>query len=52
MKKRILSLLTVLALCLGLLPATALADEPAGNWTDSNIYDTSWYSGTKSSYNI
>lgn len=30
MKKRFLSLLCVLALCLGLLPATALADAPSG----------------------
>ena len=30
MRKRMLSLLCVLALCLGLLPATALA---AGSWT-------------------
>lgn len=30
MKKRILSLLCVLALCLGLLPATALAAAPIG----------------------
>ena len=29
MKKRILSLLCVLALCLGLLPVTALAEENA-----------------------
>ena len=29
MKKRFLSLLCVLALCLGLLPATALAEESA-----------------------
>lgn len=34
MKKRIISILCALALCLGLLPAMALADEPAGNWTD------------------
>ena len=30
MRKRILSLLCVLALCLGLLPVTALADAPSG----------------------
>ena len=33
MKKRILSLFCVLALCLGLLPATALAAGPEGMWT-------------------
>ena len=35
MKKRILSLLAALALCLSLLPTVALADEPTGNWTDN-----------------
>lgn len=31
MKRRILSIFCVLALCLTLLPVTALADEPTGN---------------------
>lgn len=34
MKRRILSIFCVLALCLTLLPVTALADEPTDNWTD------------------
>lgn len=34
MKKRILSILTVLALCLGLLPVTVFAATPEGVWTD------------------
>ncbi len=34
MKQRILSLFCALALCLSLLPATALADEPTDNWED------------------
>lgn len=35
MKRRMLSIICALALCLGLLPVTALADEPTGNWTDN-----------------
>lgn len=35
MKRRMLSILCALALCLTLLPVTALADEPTGNWTDN-----------------
>lgn len=50
MKKRIFSIFCVL--CLGLLPATALADGPTGNWTDSGNYDISWYSGGTSPYSI
>lgn len=34
MKQRILNLLCALALCLSLLPATALADDPTDNWED------------------
>ena len=52
MKKRILSLLCVLALCLGLLPVTALAEENApttlyvGSTTISAGYWTSSDGGT------
>ena len=36
MKKRVLSFLTALALCLGFFPGTAWAEESAGgNWTDN-----------------
>ena len=52
MKRRILSIFCVLALCLGLLLVTALADEPTGNWTDSNNYNITWYTGTATTYNI
>ena len=40
MKKRILSILTVLALCLGLLPVTALAIDqaPSGSGTEESPY--------------
>lgn len=34
MKKRVLSIFCILALCLSLLPTVALANEPTGNWTD------------------
>ena len=34
MKRRLLSILCALALCLALLPATALAADPEGVWTD------------------
>lgn len=41
MRKRVLSLLCVLALCLGLLPATALADfvvvDPGGDGGDVSV---------------
>ena len=53
MKRRMLSIFCVLALCLTLLPVTALADEPTDNWTDSGNYDISWYSeGTATAYSI
>lgn len=52
MKQRILSIFCVLALCLSLLPATALADEPTGNWTGPNNYNITWYTGTATTYNI
>ena len=56
MKRRILSVICVLALCLGLLPATALADiggweeQPAQTVENPNPYtpDTSWYVDHKS----
>ena len=43
MKLRILSIFCVLALCLTLLPVTALADEPTGNWTDNLTEQPSGY---------
>ena len=43
MKRRILSIFCVLALCLTLLPVTALADEPTGNWTDNLTEQPSGY---------
>ena len=54
MGKRMLSLCMALALCLGLLPATALAadiegwedisvHETSGEWTSEGNYDVSWY---------
>ena len=42
MKKRILSIFCVLALCLTLLPVTALAASPEGVWTD---YAASGFAG-------
>ena len=42
MKKRILSTLCILALCLMLLPATALTEGPEGVWTD---YAASGFAG-------
>ncbi len=42
MKRRILSIFCVLALCLTLLPVTALAVEPEGVWTD---YAASGFAG-------
>ena len=38
-----LSIICVLALCLSLLPATALADDPTDNWTDNLTSQPSGY---------
>lgn len=43
MKRRMLSIICALALCLGLLPATALADDPTDNWTDNLTSQPSGY---------
>ena len=55
MRKRILSMLCVFALCLTLLPVGALADDVSdwetnppittGGWTEADNYDTSWFNG-------
>lgn len=55
MRKRILSMLCVFALCLTLLPVSALADDvsdwettsptTSGGWTKTGNYDTSWFNG-------
>ena len=46
MKKRLLSLLCVLALCLSLLPATALAEDTLIATVETNSGTTSYYVGT------
>ena len=48
MKKRILSTLCILALCLMLLPVTALAEGPEGVWTDYAASDFAGGTGTES----
>lgn len=52
MRKRILSLCMALALCLGLLPATALAADGGVSTTSVSGWDgtadTSWYTGHES----
>ena len=55
MRKRILSMLCVFALCFTLLPVSALADDvsdwettqptTSGGWTATDNYDTSWFDG-------
>ena len=55
MRKRILSMLCVFALCFTLLPVSALADDvsdwettpstTSGGWTATGNYDTSWFDG-------
>ena len=55
MRKRILSMLCVFALCFTLLPVSALADDvsdwettppnTSGGWTEASNYDTSWFDG-------
>ena len=55
MRKRILSMLCVFALCFTLLPVSALADDVSdwettppttnGGWTGTGNYDTSWFYG-------
>lgn len=54
MRKRILSMLCVFALCFTLLPVSALADVSGwetnppttnGGWTETDNYDTSWFNG-------
>lgn len=54
MRKRILSMLCVFALCFTLLPVSALADvsdwettppTTNGGWTGTGNYDTSWFDG-------
>lgn len=55
MRKRILSMLCVFALCFTLLPVSALADDVSdwetnpptttGGWTATGNYDTSWFDG-------
>lgn len=55
MRKRILSMLCVFALCFTLLPVSALADDVSdwetnpptttGGWTEADNYDTSWFDG-------
>ena len=54
MRKRILSMLCVFALCFTLLPVSALADvtdwetnppTTTGGWTEADNYDTSWFNG-------
>lgn len=55
MRKRILSMLCVFALCFTLLPVSALADDVSdwetnpptttGGWTEADNYDTSWFNG-------
>ena len=48
MKKRILSTLCILALCLMLLSVTALAEGPEGVWTDYAASDFAGGTGTES----
>ena len=53
MRKRLISLICILALCLTLLPVGALADDVSdwetnpppttGDWTGESNYDTSWF---------
>lgn len=55
MRKRLISLICILALCLTLLPVGALADDVSGwetnpptttgGWTEADNYDTSWFNG-------
>lgn len=55
MRKRILSMLCVFALCFTLLPVSALADDVSdwetnpptttGGWTETGNYETSWFDG-------
>ena len=55
MRKRILSMLCVFALCFTLLPVSALADDvsdwettpptTSGGWTATGNYETSWFDG-------
>ena len=54
MRKRILSMLCVFALCFTLLPVSALADvsdwettppTTTGGWTETGNYNTSWFDG-------
>lgn len=47
MKKRILSMFCILALCLMLLPVTALAEGPEGVWTDYAASDFAGGTGTE-----
>ena len=56
MRKRLISLICILALCLTLLPVGALADDVSGwetnpptttgGWTEAGNYDTSWFKGS------
>ena len=47
MKKRLLSFLCTLALCLGLLPTTVFAASPEGVWTDHATSNFAGGTGTE-----
>ena len=48
MKKRLFSIITALALCLTLLPATALAADGDVTYRYCDADGTNWQTGTKS----